>query len=196
MSKPKNKRKGGSVQALLGAETFTRYGLQCHDGELLFFSVSPVNISVLSAPNVSTKIRHLLMVLSTFPNLEILCTDSTECFDDNRLYLRKRLEEEDNPKIRELLRADIDSLDTMQAELTSARQFVFCIHLDTKEKSAFDTANRLVKTVTEQGFECHRLSKSEIKQYLAVYFDASLRGDLLPDYDGEQYLEQTDAEPK
>lgn len=44
-----------------------------------------------------------MMVLSAIPNIEIVCTDSCECFDDNKNYLRGRLEEETNPKVRSVM---------------------------------------------------------------------------------------------
>lgn len=86
----KNKRKGRSVQQLLGIQTFTKYGLLTDNGELLFYRVAPTNISVLSAANIEIKIRHLQMLLSAIPDLEIICTDSCECFDDNKAYLHRR----------------------------------------------------------------------------------------------------------
>ncbi len=81
------KEKGRSVQELLGIKTFTKYDLTTTKGELLFYLVSPTNISVLSHTNIEIKIRHLMMVLSALPDIEIVCTDSSECFDDNKAYL-------------------------------------------------------------------------------------------------------------
>lgn len=78
------KEKGRSVQELLGIKTFTKYGLATTKGELLFYLVSPTNISVLSHTNIEIKIRHLMMVLSALPDIEIICTDSSECFDDKK----------------------------------------------------------------------------------------------------------------
>lgn len=69
-------------------QTFTRYGWPPAKAKLLFFLVSPTNISVLSHANVEIKIRHLMMVLSALPNIEITCTDACECFDGNRAYLQ------------------------------------------------------------------------------------------------------------
>ena len=79
------KKKGRSTQELMGIQNFTRYGLATSRGELLFFLVSPTNISVLSHTNIEIKIRHLMMVLSAIPDIEITCTDSCECFDDNQV---------------------------------------------------------------------------------------------------------------
>ena len=102
--KQQKKKKGRSVQDLLGIRTFTKYGLSTNKGELLFYLVSPTNISVLSHTNIEIKIRHLMMVLSALPDIEIVCTDSSECFDDNKAYLTERLEVEENAKVRKLIK--------------------------------------------------------------------------------------------
>ena len=44
--KQQKKKKGRSVQDLLGIKTFTKYGLSTNKGELLFYLVSPTNIDV------------------------------------------------------------------------------------------------------------------------------------------------------
>ena len=93
------KKKGRSTQELLGIKTFTKYGLAVGKYELLFYMIAPTNISVLSRANIEIKIHHLMMVLSAVPDIEVTCTDSCECFDDNKTYLQARLEEETNPKV-------------------------------------------------------------------------------------------------
>ena len=44
--KQQKKKKGQSVQDMMGIQTFTKYGLLTDKGELLFYLVSPTNISV------------------------------------------------------------------------------------------------------------------------------------------------------
>jgi len=184
------KRKGRSVQELLGIKTFTNYGLKTSKGELLFYQVVPTNISVLSSVNIEIKIRHLMQVLSTVPNLEITCTDSSECFDDNKAYLSERTKEELNPKVNKIIKKDIEFLDHIQMEMATARQFLFIARCkNMKAPQVFNTANRVEKAISEQGFEVHRLSKSEIKRFLALFFDASLNGEHMPDIDGEQFFD-------
>ena len=157
--------------------------------------MAPTNISVLSYANIEIKIRHLMMVLSAVPDIEIVCTDSSECFDDNKAYLTERLAAEGNDKVKALIQKDIDFLDTVQAEMATARQFLFMVRLkNTKDKQVFDAANRIEKIISEQGFEVHRMKKPEIKRFLALYFEASQYGETLPDADGEQYIEVTDDE--
>ena len=185
------KRKGRSVQQLLGIQTFTKYGLMTDNGELLFYRVAPTNISVLSAANIEIKIRHLQMVLSAIPDIEIICTDSCECFDDNKAYLYRRAMEENNPDVRGLLLKDRKMLTSMQAEMSTARQFVMVKRCrGMKPEQVFVAMNRVLKSVAEQGFEVQRMSKPDIKRLVAIYFGASMDGDLMPDNDGSQYFEE------
>lgn len=182
--------KGRSVQELIGIKTFTKYGLMTGRGELLFFRVAPTNISVLSHANIEVKIRRLMMVLSALPDIEIVCTDSSECFDDNKAYLTARLEAEENGRVKKLIKKDIDFLDTIQVEMATARQFFFVARLKgQKEKQVFETANRIESKISGEGFEVHRLKKPGMKRILALYFDASMQGDTIPDIDGEQYFQ-------
>jgi hypothetical protein len=189
----KNKRKGRSVQQLLGIQTFTKYGLLTDNGELLFYRVAPTNISVLSAANIEIKIRHLQMLLSAIPDLEIICTDSCECFDDNKAYLHRRAMAESNPEVRGLLLKDKEMLTSMQAEMSNARQFVLVKRCKgMKPEQVFVAMNRVLKSVSEQGFEAQRMDKADIKRLIAIYFGASMDGDLMPDVDGGQFFKGVD----
>lgn len=189
------RKKGRSVQDLMGIQTFTKYGLATNLGELLFYTVAPTNISVLSPANIAIKIRHLMMVLSAIPDIEITCTDSAECFDGNKLYLRDKLAEEPNPEVQGLLRKGRDFLDHIQMGMATARQFLFIARLkNAKDKQTFDTANRIEKAISEQGFEVRRMRKADIKRFLALYFEASLSGEAMPDTDGEPFCEWDEEE--
>jgi hypothetical protein len=187
--KQQKKKKGRSVQEFLGLKTFTKYGLATDKGELIFFQVSPTNISVLSSINIEIKIRHLMMVLSSVPDIEITCADASECFDDNKAYLQRRLEEEQNQKVRKLLDKDIDFLDSIQIEMATARQFMFITRCrNMKPEQVFQTVNRVERIISDQGFEVKRMKKADIKRFLALYFDASMNGEQMPDGDGEQFF--------
>ena len=174
-----------STRELLGLQGFTDYGLRTPNGELAFFRVQPTNISVLSAANIEVKIRHLLMVLSAHPNVEICCLDSRECFDDNKQFIRQCVREEENPQVARALRNDLEHLEGMQIEMSTARQFLLLARLrDKKPEQVFQEINRIEKTISEQGFEVKRLGKPEIKRVLALYFEASMNGENIPDVDG------------
>ena len=189
------KKNGVSVQELLGIKALTEYGIQTNRGELLFFKVRPTNISVLSQPSVETKIRQLTLVLSAVPDVEISCTDSAECFDENKAYLMGRAEEEKNEKVRSLIRRDISFLDEIQTEMATARQFLFIARCrNMKAQQIFARSNQIQKAISEQGFEARRMDKGEIKRLLALYFDASMYGEQMPDSDGEQFFDIASAE--
>ena len=178
-----------SVQELLGIKRFTNYGLLTNNGELLFYQVNPVNISVLSQVAIESKIRQLTHVLATIPNIEIVCTDSSECFDDNKIYLTERTTYEMNPQIRSLLKKDKEFLDNIQLEMATARQFAFVMRCkNLKQEQIFGIVNRVEKVISEQGFEVKRMNKEDIKRFLALYFDASYNGEMIPDVDGAQFL--------
>ena len=85
------KKSKNSVQGLIGLERFTKYGVKTDKAEIAFFSVEPTNISVLSAANIDVKIHHLMMLLSTIPDLEILALDSCECLTAIKIILEKGL---------------------------------------------------------------------------------------------------------
>ncbi len=184
------KKKGASVQNLLGVKTFSDYGIVTNRGELIFYLVSPTNISVLSAASIESKIRQLMYVLTAVPDIEITCTDSSQCFDDNKAYLISRMEAERNPKVKKILRKDILFLNEIQMEMATARQFLFvarCRNMNSQQ--VFERTNSIQKLIAEQGFDCHRMKKDEIKRFLALYFDASMLGEQMPDIDGSQYFD-------
>ena len=190
----KNKKKGCSTQELIGIKTFTKYGLKVGKQEMLFFLVQPTNISVLSPENIEIKVHHLQMVLSALPDMEVACTDSCECFDDNRYYIKDRIEQETNPKVVDILKKDLDFIDNIRTETSTARQFLFALHCkSTKPEQIMTLVNRTEKIIADQGFEVQRMKKSDIKRFLAIYFDASMDGDKMPDFDGEQFFESNDG---
>ena len=191
----KNKKKGCSTQELIGIKTFTKYGLKVGKQEMLFFLVQPTNISVLSPENIEIKVHHLQMVLSALPDIEVACTDSCECFDDNRYYIKDRIEQETNQKVVDILKKDLDFIDNIRTETSTARQFLFTLHCkSTKPEQIMTLVNRTEKIIADQGFEVQRMKKSDIKRFLAIYFDESMDGDKMPDFDGEQFFESSNNE--
>ena len=193
--KDNKKKKKNSVQELIGIDTFSKRGLKTRNGELVFFSISPTNISVLSKENIQTKIWHLMMVLSAQPDIEITCLESCERFDDNKSFMVERLEEEVNPRVRQCLERDIEYLDNIQIEMSTARQFMFVVRFKReKDEQIFTQINRVEKAIAEQGFEVKRMRKDDIKRFLAIYFGASMQGELIPDMDGKDCFDEEKLE--
>ena len=188
----KNKRNG--VQDLIGLERFTNYGVKTDKAEIVFFSVEPTNISVLSSANIEVKVHDLTIVLSMIPDLEIIAMDSAERFDGNKWYVKERLQKEENPAVRELLQADYDFLDEIQLEMSSARRFLFAVRFRReKPEQIFGIISQVQKNISEHGFSVKRMDKAEIKRMLALYFGASIIGDEIPDIEGENYIKEADT---
>lgn len=187
----KKKKNKNTVQDLIGIETFTKRGLKTKYGELVYFVISPTNISVLSNENIQTKIWHLMQVLSAQPNIEITCLDSCERFDDNKSNMLELHKNENNEKVQNCLSDDVDYLDNIQLEMSTARQFMFSIRFrKEKEEQIFNQVNRVQKAISEQGFEVRRANKNDIKRTLAIYFEASMQGELIPDVDGGDCIDE------
>ena len=188
MNKQKKKKRGKkSVQNLLGLQGFTTYGQKTAGGELVYFAIQPTNISVLSHVNIEIKIRHLLMVLTALPHLEVACLDSAQRFDDNQQFMESRIRQEDNPKVRYALAQDREFLDSIQLEMSTARQFVLALRFkNEKDSQIFSRINDARKALHDEGFEARRMGPSEVKRMLALYFEASMTGDQIPDVEGSE----------
>ena len=188
MAKKKSKN---SLQRLIGFKTFTNYGVKTNKSEFTIYHVEPTNISVLPPEVIANKIHDLAMVLSVVPELEIMALDSCECFDDNKVYVRKRLSKEKNQAVRKLLAADLEFLDDVQIGMSSAREFLFIYRFrKEKEEQVFSLINRISKAISDHGFMAKRLEKTEIKRVLGLYFGTSITADYIPDVEGEEYIKE------
>ncbi len=145
---------------------------------LAYFKVSPINISVLSPENMSSKIRHLTNVLSSIESIELCCMDSSECFDDNKLYLKKRIEEETCKSVRDLLQKDYEFLDKIQLETATAREFVFIARFrNENDEQMINAINRIEKTIHDYCFDVHRMDQAAVKRMFAIYFEQRINTD-------------------
>ena len=181
-----------STQAMLGVKSLTRNGIQTNGhGEIVYFLVKPTNISVLSRASVGVKVRQLMQLLTVQPDIEILCLDARENFDDNKLYLDARLEDETNALIRELLERDKVFLDEIQVLMSTAREFLFAVRMrNESDEQSFSTLNRIEKSINEQGFDCTRAEKDDVKRILSRYFGINTDETQLDDHDGDTAMEK------
>ena len=188
MAKKKSKM---STAELIGISNFSRNGLQTYDhGELIYFLVQPTNISVLSETNVNLKIQHLMQLLTVQPDIEIICSDARENFENNKLALARKAEKEENLKVQLLLRKDMKFLDDIQLQMSTAREFMFCYRVPhTNNDQTFGVLNRLEKQINEQGFDCHRASKEDIKRFISRYF-GHMCEEPIEDVDGAKMIKK------
>ena len=178
-----------STADLIGISNFSRNGLQTYNNsELVYFIVQPTNISVLSETNIGLKIQHLMQLLTLQPDIEIICSDARENFEQNKLSLARKAEKENNLKVQLLLRKDMKFLDDIQLQMSTAREFMFCYRVaHANSEQSFSILNRIEKQINDQGFDCHRASKDDIKRFISRYF-GHLCEDPIDDVDGERMI--------
>lgn len=181
-----------STQAMLGIKSFSRNGIQTDGhGEIVYFLVKPTNISVLSRVSVGQKVKQLMQLLTVQPDMEIICLDARENFDDNKLYLDARLEDETNARIRDLLEQDKVFLEEIQVQMSTAREFLFAVRIrNESDEQSFSTLNRIEKSINEQGFDCDRAEKDDVKRILSRYFGINTDEKQMDDHDGDSAMEK------
>ena len=180
-----------STLDLIGISNFSRNGLETYKGEeLVYFIVQPTNISVLSETNINLKIQHLMQLLTVQPDIEIICSDARENFEHNKLSLARKAEKEENLKVQLLLRKDMKFLDDIQLQMSTAREFMFCYRTPRKgSDQSFSILNRLEKQINDQGFDCRRANKEDIKRFISRYF-GHICEDAIDDIDGERMIKK------
>lgn len=186
----KEAKQRASTRQLIGAQAITDYSLVTHGhGELVYFILKPSNISVLSQASVGARVYALMNVLKGVAEIEMLCLNSRESFEDNKRFLRERMEQEDNPVVRRLLEKDQTHLDRIQVQMATAREFLIIIRLkDEKESEVFPYLARIEKSLKEQGFSVRRADHEDIKRILAVYYEQNVTTERFEDFDGERWI--------
>lgn len=186
--KQKERQKQSTID-LIGIDGITDYSIKTPYGELVYFIIHPTNISVLSDASISARIYSLMTVLKGIAEIEMLCLNSKENFDDNKQYLKRRMDMEQNPIIRNLLNQDSTNLDRMQVQMATAREFLIIIRLkNEKESDIFPYLSRIEKSLKDQGFTTRRGDKSDIKRLLGVYYEQNVTTEKYEDYDGERWI--------
>ena len=189
-SEKKEAKQRASTRQLIGAKAVTDYSLVTYgQGELVYFIVKPSNISVLSEASIGARIYALMTVLKGVAEIEMLCLNSRESFENNKQFLKMRMEQEDNPVIRKLLEKDQNHLDRIQVQMATAREFLILIRLkDEKESEVFPYLSHIEKSLKEQGFSVKRADKEDIKRLLAVYYEQNVTTEKFEDFDGERWI--------
>ena len=138
---------------------------------------------------VGARIYALMTVLKGVAEIEMLCLNSRESFEDNKRFLKSQMEQEENPVIRRLLEQDQTHLDRIQVQMATAREFLIMLRLkDEKESDIFPYLSRIEKSLKEQSFSVKRADKEDIKRILAVYYEQNVTTEKFEDFDGERWI--------
>ena len=179
-------RQRQSTQQLMGIDRLTDHGVKTPRGELVYFLIRPDNLSVLSAEVIRSRVRALMELLGGIDTARLLALDSRESFQQNKLRYQERLEREDNPAVRELLRQDMAHLDTIQTTTASAREFAIAYALERQSNENTEALlSRMAKDIRDRGFHVQIAMGQDIQRLLAVYYQQDVTTEFFELYDGE-----------
>lgn len=189
MSRKKEATAKQTTRQLIGIDEITDSGLKTSHGRLIFFAIKPTNLSVQPPEAVSNRIYALMTVLKGQAEIEMLALNSKESFEDNKRHYRQRAAEEDLPVISRLLEADAKSLDRLQIQMATAREFFVLVRLREETGMELHThLSRIQKSLEDQGFKASLASGEDLKRMLGVYFEQNATTEKYEDYDGERWI--------
>ena len=178
-----------STRQLMGIDQFTENGLKVGRSELIYFLIQPDNLSVLSAEGIRGKVMALTNLLRGVESVRLLALDSRESFQRNKDWYRQRMEEEELPALRELLRQDAAHLDNIQATTASAREFALVFELDRqREENSRSQIARLERSIRDQGFRVRQATQQDLMRLLAVYYQQDVTTEQFERLDGERSI--------
>ena len=187
--KKNDERQRQSTRQLIGIDGISEYSLLTGHGELVFFSIRPTNISVLSDSSVAARIYALMTVLKGQTEVEMLCINSRENFEENKSFLKARTNAENLPAVRKLLELDAVSLDRLQVQMATAREFLIIVRL--KREKETDVRSHLMtieKSLKDKGFTVRLCESEGIKRLLGVYYEQNVTTEKYEDNDGDRWI--------
>lgn len=186
-----SQRKTKPTRQLINAQTITSSTLKLfNEDELVFFIIQPQNLSVMSKENIGSKIFALTNVLKGLADLEMICLNSRDNFEENKIFLKRRIEEENDKVIINLLKKDLYHLDRIQTQTATARLFLLCVRIKPNDQvEVIQLIHRIEKLIKLQNITVIRADKEDIKNMLAVYFEQNVTNDRFEDRDGMRWYE-------
>ena len=191
MKKKKNKsnKKLKSTRELINAKTISNDSLKLfNDDEIVFFVIQPQNLSVMSQENIGAKIFSLTNVLKGLADMEMICLNSRDNFEDNKLFIKKRISEETDEVIINLLKKDLYHLDQIQTQTATSRLFLLAVRIKSNDQvETVALIHRIEKLIKLQNLQVEKANKEQIKNMLAVYFEQNVTSDQFEDYEGMRW---------
>lgn len=135
------------------------------------------------------RIYALMTVLKGQTEIEMLALNSKESFEDNKRYYRERTAMEELPVISRLLEADARSLDRLQVQMATAREFFVLIRFRDDQDADFRTQlSRVQKSLEDQGFKVRLAGKEDAKRMLGCTSEQNATTEKYEDFDGERWI--------
>ncbi len=175
-----------STRQLMGIQKLLPHGVAVPGGCLVFFLIHPDNLSVLSAEGIRQRVTALSNLFRAEDHVELLALDSRVSFQQNQAYYQARLEEETNPKIRELLQRAMAYLDEIQASSASSREFVLVLRMEEQATLEESGLRQKEKSLCDHGVPVRLAEEQDVKRLLASYYLHDADPESLEDVDGER----------
>ena len=193
MKKKKNKqnKKLKSTRELINARTISDDSLKLfNDDEIVFFIIQPQNLSVMSQENIGAKIFSLTNVLKGLADMEMICLNSRDNFEDNKIFIKRRISEETDQVIINLLKKDLYHLDQIQTQTATSRLFLLAVRIKLNDQvETVPLIHRIEKLIKLQNLQVEKANKEQIKNMLAVYFEQNVTTSQFEDYDGKRWYD-------
>ncbi len=197
--KKKSRKKLKNTRQLMGVASI-------HDDYLRVFSnkikvallIKPTNINVLSDEVVISKITSLMNVLKTVSDVELLCVNSTQNYDDNISYLNNLVKTESNMILQDLNKKTIDFLNSIRVNMATNREFFVQMTFNasnTTDDTRSSAVRRTLQQLREGGFIVRLANNEDYKRILTIYYDSAFNDDY-SDYDGLKYITESDEVTK
>lgn len=178
-----------STRELMNTKTISDQSLKLFNGdEVVFFVIQPQNLSVMSQENIGAKIFALTNVLKGLVELELICLNSRDNFEENKVFIKQRLEKENDSAVINLLKKDLYHLDQIQTQTATARLFLLAVRIKPNDQvEVMSLIHRIEKLIKLQNLQVEKADKEQIKNMLAVYFEQNVTSDQFEDYEGMRW---------
>lgn len=197
--KKKSRKKLKNTRQLMGVASI-------HDDYLRVFSnkikvallIKPTNINVLSDEVVISKITSLMNVLKTVSDVELLCVNSTQNYDDNISYLNNLVKTGSNTILQDLNKKTIDFLNSIRVNMATNREFFVQMTFNASnitDDTRSSAVRRTLQQLREGGFIVRLANNEDYKRILTIYYDSAFNDDY-SDYDGLKYIIESDEVTK
>lgn len=157
--------------------------------KVVFFEIEPSNLAVLSEYNIRNRVMALSSLMQVVGQLEMFTLDARENYSENRSFIRKRIAEEKNPAIKNILLREERYIKTIEAESSTARIFLLAFSIpkgsETKGANQLEHFRQLANA---SALNVRRLNIDEVKTILAVYYKNDTTTDHFEDFEGQDYF--------
>ncbi|MBE6107372.1 MAG: hypothetical protein E7192_01870 [Erysipelotrichaceae bacterium] len=179
-----------STRKLLNLKWIDKFGIHTYDKMMhCYFLVNPLNLSVLSNDVIMSHIYGMINLLKGCESLEIIALNQRENFERNKVFLKSRIEKEENEEVKKLLQYDLIALDQMQSETAASRMFLMKVQFrKVKDFDYIGHLNRIEKSLANNGFDVRRCTLEDIMTMMAVYSEQNFTSTVFDKIDGERWL--------